>query len=297
MSYAPPPPPPGPPPPGYYPNPYGGYGPPPAPIAPMPHPPRRGGSTIIGTFIGVLVGVAVLVGIVVFFNQPPPPPSCPEGQLCPAPPPATLAPRSPGPSGSFPNQTPQATVSGGPLPSAGQSPQPTPASNAAPFVGGKVWRSQALGYSFEYDPGLWTLGEEEDAFAQLLLGPVEVDVIGYPSSMSVDGALEDALKQTDNFLIGRAPNTRSYDALLGPGIGYVRGKGAVFSATFKNPDGTPGDTAGMTIMAATKGNATVVIVVLVENPDKAFGGGTLQLAARREVDAIVKTFLWEGGGG
>jgi hypothetical protein len=264
----------------------------------MPHPSRRGGNTIIGTFVGALVGVAVLVGIIVFFSQPPPPTSCPEGQLCPPPPPPTLAPRSPGPSGSLPpNKTPQPTPSGGPLPSPGQSPQPTPASNAAPYVGGKVWRSQTLGYSFEYDPGLWTLGEEDDAFAQLLLGPVEVDVIGYPSSTSVDGALQDVLKQTDNFVIGRAPNTRSYDALLGAGIGYVRGKGAVFSGTFKNPDGTPGDTAGITVMAATKGNATVVFVVLVENPDKAFGSGTLQLAARREVDQMVKTFLWEGGGG
>ena len=189
------------------------------------------------------------------------------------------------------------TVSGGPLPSPGQSAQPTPASNAAPFVGGTVWRSQSLGYSFEYDPGTWTLAKSEDKFAQLLLGPVEVDVIGYPASTSVDGALQDVLKQTDNFMIGRAPDTRPYDALLGAGLGYVRGKGAVFSATFKNADGTPGDTAGMTVMAATKGNATVVIVVLVENPDKAFGSGTLQHAARGQVDSIVKTFLWEGGGG
>ena len=97
-------------------------------------------------------------------------------------------------------------------------------------------------------------------------------------------------------MIGRAPNTRPYDALLGPGIGYIRGKGAVFSGTFKNPDGTPGDSAGITVMAATQGKATVVFVVLVENPDNAFGSGTLQHAARTMVDRIVKTFLWEGGG-
>jgi hypothetical protein len=266
-------------------------------MAPMPHPTRRGGNSIIAIFVGALVGIAVLVGIIVFASQPPPPPSCPEGVLCPPPPPPTL------PTGGTPRPT--ATTTGvatprptaqGATPAPGQSPQPTPQSNAAPFVAGSLWRSQTLGYSFEYDNSLWTLGKEDAAFAQLLLGPVEVDVIGYPSSTSVDAALQDALKQVDTFVIGRAPNTRPYDALLGPGIGYIRGKGGVFSGTFKNADGTPGDSAGMTLMAATQGKATVVILVLVENPDKDFGPGTLQHAARSEVDKMVKTFLWEGGG-
>ena len=308
MSYQPPPPPPppgGPPgapggPPGYnyYQPQYTGYGPPPAPMAPMPHPARRGGNAIIGIFIGALVGVAVLVGIIVFASQPPPPDTCPDGVLCPPPPPPTIptggSPRPTGTTtGSLPTPVPTAQ---GTTPGPGQSPQPTPASNAAPFVGGKVWRSQTLGYSFEYDDTLWTLGKEDDAFAQLLLGPVEVDVVGYPSSTSVDEALQQTLQNVDTFVIGRAPNTRPYDALLGPSIGYVNGKGGVFSGTFKNADGTPGDTAGIALMAATQGKATVVFLVLVENPDNDFGSGTLNHAARVEVDKFVKTFLWEGGG-
>jgi len=270
-------------------------------MAPTPHPTRRGGNAIIGIFVGALVGVAVLVGIIVFASQPPPPPACPEGVLCPAPPPPSLPPNgSPRPSattGAF--ATPQPTAQGttpSTTPAPGESPQATPQSNAAPFVGGTVWRSQTLGYSFEYDSSTWTLNREDAAFSQLLLGPVEVDVLGFPSSTSVDAALQKALEQVDSFVIGRAPNTRPYDALLGPGIGYIRGKGAVFSGTFKNPDGTPGDSAGITVMAATQGKATVVFVVLVENPDNAFGSGTLQHAARTMVDRIVKTFLWEGGG-
>ena len=140
------------------------------------------------------------------------------------------------------------------------------------------------------------LSHEDAAFAQLLLGPVEVDVVGYPSSTSVDQALQQTLQNVDTFVIGRAPNTRPYDALLGAGLGYIRGKGGVFSGTFKNADGTPGDSAGITLMAATQGKATVVFIVLVHDPDKAFGNGTLQHAARGLVDRIVKTFLWEGGG-
>jgi hypothetical protein len=294
MSYQPPPPPP-----GYnpYQQQYTGYGAPPPPMAPMPHPTRRGGNAIIGIFVGALVGVAVLVGIIVFASQPPPPPACPEGVLCQAPPPAEP------PTGGTPRPTattsaiatPQPTAQGA-TPAPGQSPQPTPESNAAPFVGGSVWRSQTLGYSFEYDGNAWTLDKEDAAFSRLLLGPVELDIIGYPSSTSVDAALQDALQQVDSFVIGRAPNTRPYDALLGPGIGYIRGKGAVFSGTFKNADGTPGDTAGITLMAATQGKATVVLIVLVDNPDSPYGSGTLQHAARSLVDRIVKTFLWEGGG-
>jgi len=265
-------------------------------MAPMPHPTRRGGNAIIGIFIGALVGVAVLVGIILLASQPPPPDTCPDGVLCPPPPPPTIPTGgSPRPTGTTTGSTPVPTAQGT-TPGPGQSPQPTPASNAAPFVAGKVWRSQTLGYSFEYDDSLWTLGQQDAAFAQLLLGPVEVDVVGYPSSTSVDEALQQTLQNVDTFVIGRAPNTRPYDALLGPSIGYVNGKGGVFSGTFKNADGTPGDSAGIALMAATQGKATVVFLVLVENPDKDFGSGTLNHAARSEVDEMVKTFLWEGGG-
>lgn len=302
---APPPPPPGAPPTGgYY------YGPPQAPGAAAPHQTRGSGRAMIGIFIGALLGVAVLVGIIVLANQPPPPKPCPDAELCGPEPPATLLPgptlqpdqtQTPGPT-LPPLQTPVPTPTGqtpgptplGETPGPDATPVPTPESNAAPFVAGNVWRSSTLGYSFEYDPDLWKLNDEGDAFADLLLGPVELAVQGFPGDVTVQSALNTVLSQTDSFVIGRAANNRSYDALLGPSIGYVRGDGGVYSGTFKNADGTPGDPVGITIMASTNGRVTIVVLVLVSGPDRPFGGGTLQHAARKTADGIVKTFLWEG---
>src|SRR6185503_12656093 len=149
VTYAPPPPP-GPPPPagppaggpppGYY------YGQP-GSMAPPPHPARGGSNMVIGIFLGCLVGVAILVGIIVFAGTPPPPEGCPVGEICPPAPPASFQPK--------PSSTPGGTLP--PLPTPGTqtpgpgSPAPTPQSNAAPYVAGKVWRSTTLGYSFEYD--------------------------------------------------------------------------------------------------------------------------------------------------
>lgn len=313
MSYAPPPP--GPPPPGYGAPPgygqQGGfyYGPPMAPGAPMPHAARGGNTAIIAVFIGALIGVAVLVGIIVLAGQPKQPAACPPGQFCPPVPPPSFAPvASSTPAFTLPPlTTPLPTTPGqtaAPTP-AGQTPGPvgtpvpTPASNAAPHVAGTVWRSSTLGYSFEYDSGLWTLQKEDAAYAELKLGfrnsDVLLDVIGFPGSTSVDSALQEIYTKTDTFVIGRTANTRPYDALLGPGIGYIRGEGDTFLGTLKNSDGTPGDPVSVTAMGATDGKSTVVVVVLVANPDKDLGGDTLQHGARQAADDIVKTFLWSGG--
>lgn len=310
MSYNQPPPPPPPgygpppaPPPGY--GPPGGYyyGPPQAPGAPAPQRSRSGGGPMLAIFIGALVGIGVLVGIIVLANQPPPPTPCPADTFCPPDPRPTVPPdRTPAPNQTdIPVTTlpPIQTAAPTPVdqtPGPGQ-PSPTPGSNAPALVAGTVYRSASLGYSFEYDSSSdgWTVVKSEDAFAQLQLGPVELDVIGFSGDTSVDAALQTVYNQTDSFIIGRAPNTRDYDALLGPSIGYVPGSGGVFSGTWKNADGTPGEQVGITIMASTNGRATVVVVVLVTNPDRQFGNGTLDHAGRSEVDKIIKTFLWEGG--
>jgi hypothetical protein len=311
MSYNQPPPPPPPPgygappapPPGYAPP--GGYyyGPPGAPMPPSPQQSRSRSGPMLAIFIGALIGIGVLVGIIVLASQPPPPKPCPQDTFCPPDPRPTVPPdRTPGPGETVvPGTTLPPVETAAPTP-AGQTPQPgqpspTPASNAPPFVAGTVYRSTSLGYSFEYDSSAdqWTLVKSEPAYAQLQLGPVELDVIGFSGDTSVDSALQTVYTQTDGFIIGRAKNTRDYDALLGPSIGYVAGSGGVFSGTWQNADGTPGDPVGITIMASTNGRATVVVIVFVTGPDRQFGNGTLDHAGRREVDKIIKTFLWEGG--
>lgn len=300
MSYSQPPPPPPPgyppgppsPPPGYSPPGYGPpggyyYGPPQPPGAAAPHGTRAGGSAMAGIFIGVLVGVVVLVGIIVLLNQPPPPDACPVGDICPPVPPPTVGPdRTLGPDETLPPvQTP--------------GPDATPVSNAPPYVAGTPWRSSTLGYSFEYNDTSWTLDTSQDAFARLTWNSqrtAEVNVVGFPATTSVESALQSMYAQLDSFIIGRTLNSRPYDAVLGAGIGYTRGESAVFSGSYKNADGTPGAPVGITVVGATSGRATVVIVVLVADPDTSIGRDTLQRAVRQRVDHILKTFLWDSGG-
>jgi len=262
---------------------------------------------MIGLFIGALLGIAVLVGIIVLAGQPGPPESCPADTICPPPPPPstprptlaagqTTPPVQTLPPGVTPAPTPE-----GQTPGPDTTPLPTPISNAPPAVSGEVWRSPTLGYSFEYDSKVWRVIDSRDAFVHLAinfrpdleLGPVELQIIGFPGDTTVDSALQNVLGQVDTFVIGRAQNTRTYDALLGPGIGYVRGEGDVYSGTFRNGDGSPGAPAGITIMGATNGHATVVLLVLTTNPDKIFSGMSVQHLGRADADQIVKTFLWE----
>jgi hypothetical protein len=96
----------------------------------------------------------------------------------------------------------------------------------------------------------------------------------------------------DTFMIARTPDTDDYDAVLGPGIGYVRGEGAVFSGILLGADGTPVAPGGVTIMASTNGRITVAVVVIVAEPDASSGGDTLQHQVRDAVDDIVKSFDW-----
>lgn len=267
-------------------------------MAPPPHSARGGSNAIIGIFVGCLIGVAVLVGIIVFANQPPPAPGCPVGQNCPPEPPPSFGPKpSQTPAGSLPPLPSAAPTPAGQTP--GPSTAPTPASNAAPYVAGKLWRSTTLGYSFEYDEDRWQVVESDDAYAHFQLRSskydVEVHVIGFAGNVSVDSALQNTYSQTDSFMIGRSANTVTYDALLGPSIGFVRGKGGTFDGTYKNTDGTPGDPVGMTAIGATDGQVTVVVVVDVANPYAVIGHSTANHALRGLVDNFVITFLWPGG--
>jgi len=330
--YSPPPPPPpgsappagSPPPPGWQPAPPQAPPPPPAGFygAPVysgyaPQPAHHGGRSIAIIFIaGIAIFAAVGIGIVLMLQPPPPAEQCREGEACNPPAQPTL-PADPGTSpvavvtptpastatsgpGETPTPGPTATPVGpGPTPTGsppiGPTPTPGPVSSAPPHVGGTVWTSSTLGYSFEYDADDWRLLDEDEDYAELGLGPANFIVLGFPGTTGVAAAMADVTGRLDNFILGRTPNTRSYDALLGPSIGYIRGEGAVYSGTFRNADGTPGEAAGITILGSTDGRVTVVIAVLVSGPDRPLGGDTIQAIVRSYGDEILKTFDWGTG--
>jgi hypothetical protein len=304
----------GPPPPGQPPGPPPtGWGPP----AYYSVTPSRSGANplvIIGLFVGILVLVAAVVGAIVLMNQPAPPkPPCVPGIPCapgPSLPPIALA--TPTPKGGVtpaPGSTPlpppssSAPATGQPGPSAapatppssGFQPQPTPVSDSpAVVLGGSVWRSSTLGYGFEYDPELWDLSQSTDELALLdsLQFNGQLLVEATTAETTPDEMIDQELAVIDGFMIGRTKDKDDYDAVLDPSVGYVRGTSAVFSGILLGNDGTPVAPGGVTIMASTNGRITVVVVVVVAQPDERLGADTYQHLLRTAADDIVKTVDW-----
>ncbi len=159
---------------------------------------------------------------------------------------------------------------------------------------GQLWRSETLGYSFEFDPSLFELGQTDDDTAVFngVFFDAQIVIQAAPGDVSLDELLARQLAIVDNRTIARVPDTDDYDALLGPSIGYVRGEGAVYAGTLVGQDGTPIAPSGVTVLAASDGRITVAIVVLVAQPDLRLGEHTHQHAVRDAADDFLKTFDW-----
>jgi len=276
-------------PPGYYGSPQGYSGPPgyarPS-WAPAPTPSKIGSGRIVGVFVGALVLLAVVAGVIVFLGKPAPPVApCPPGQPCapvPSLPPVGASP--------LPISTPRPQGT----PGASVAPVQTPTSNSPVVIGGTLYTDSSLGYGFEYNPDTFTLASQSDGSAVLngVVFDTQVWVDAKPADTSPSKMIETELGDVDRFLIARVADTDTYDALLGPSIGYIPGQGGVWSGTLTSKDGAPVAPAGVAIVSASDGRITVAIVVIVGTPDARQGGDTQEHAVRSAVDDILKTFKW-----
>ncbi len=266
-------------------------------------------AAIIAVFIGVLIAIIAIAGVVIFLNRPPiPEPPCPPSRPCAPgptlPPVAGVSPTPGAVATPRPTTAPQPTpaTSGAPATPTTGSPAPstpapveTPGSNSpALLLGGSQWRSATLGYGFEYDASLFQLSQESDTLAVFDVPDLNAQVVVDATEDDITAAemIEREAAQIDTFMIARTDDTDDYDAVLGPGIGYVRGETAVYSGILLGADGTPVAPGGVTVMASTNGRITVALIVIVGEPDSALGGDTLQHAVRDAVDDIVKSFDW-----
>ncbi|MEP7158346.1 MAG: hypothetical protein ABI797_02885 [Chloroflexota bacterium] len=285
------------PPPGYF-NPQ----PPPGYFNPQPPPSRVNPMAIVAIFIGAMVGLALVAAIVILFSQPAPPvPPCPTGERCapqPSLPPVSQV--SPRPTTVLPSAgatapaTPSTTLAPGQTATPIPQPSATPMSDSPPLVSETLWLNVPLGFSFEYDASRWTLTEEGDSFAVFVSEPFDAQLIIDVSeaSKTPHEVMENQLAFVDDFMLGRVEDTDSYDALLGPSIGYVRGEGAVYAGTMLSNDGTPVAPGGVTILGATDGRLSAALMLIVWEPDGLLVGDTHQHAARQSADLFLKTFDW-----
>ena len=273
------------------------------------NPGGRGGSrvAIIAVFIGVLIAIVAVAGVLIFLNRPPAPePPCPPGRPCAPGPtlppissaaPSPVAVATPRPTNA-PQPTPAPSASGAtPIPGSPvpATPAPTPESSSPALVlGGSSWRSATLGYGFEYDASLFQLSQSTDTLAVFDVPDLGAQVVVHATDDDITAAemIDREIPQIDSFMIARTNDTDDYDAVLGPGIGYVRGETAVYSGILLGADGTPVAPGGVTVMASTNGRITVALIVIVGQPDSDFGGDTLQHIVRDAVDDIVKSFDW-----
>ena len=272
--------------------------------APSPAPSRTSSGAIVAIFVGVFVLIAVVVGVLVFANQPPPPvPPCQLGQACapvPSLPPVAGGSTLPAAT-ALPHATPAPSLPTASIPvsqpTPGASlgvPGPTPTDTTPAAVSGQRLTDDSLGFGFEYDPDAWSLSDSGAGFAVLSSNyfdcQVWVDVVS--ADTSPQKMMDSELNQVDRFFVGRVADTDTYDALLGPSIGYVRGVGSVWSGTLVSNDGSPLAPGGITIVSSSDGRITAAVVVIVGTPDAQENGDTQQYQARKAADDILKTFDW-----
>lgn len=260
---------------------------------------------IVAAFVGLLVLVVAIAGVVIFLNQPPAPtPPCQPGRACapePSLPPVSAATPTPRNGVATPQPAtpvPASPAQSGAPPSAPASPaipQPTPASDSpAVVLGGSTWRSATLGFGFEFDAELFQLSRSTDELAVLDSVFFEGQVVIEAAAADVTPAemIEQQRAAIDEFMIARTVDTDDYDAVLGPSIGYVSGESAVYSGILLSSDGTPVAPGGVTVLASTDGRITVAVIVIVVEPDSRFGSDTFQHIVRSMADSILKTFDW-----
>jgi hypothetical protein len=249
---------------------------------------------IVLLFVGVLVLVAIVAAAFVSLTAPEPPVApCTAGVPC-APKP-TLGPVSSPVAGATARPLTTPAPGGSPVPGSSLAPVGTPTGDSPPVLSGTLYKDDSLGFSFEYDPDYFSVGRTGPG--TVVLEGDNIDAVVWVDAMAADTApaklLESKLSDVDGIVIARETDTDTYDAVLGPSIGYVPGQGGVWAATLVSNDGTPIEPVGVTVVAATDGRITVAVTVIVGSPDHLLSpDDTRQHGVRSLVDDILKTFNW-----
>jgi hypothetical protein len=211
----------------------------------------------------------------------------------------TAAPSLPHPPPGGATPTPSAsTAAGSAVPSVKSAaaplpqplPKPIPASSAGPEVGGTVWTSSELGYSFQYDPDLWTIEQQDSSGVLMTAGNGNVALV-ITGALSQDASVDDALNgEVDRLSQNILGFTRQDDpSLLLPGsphIGYVPGSGDQYVGTLNSPQG-PTVAVDSAIVAAT--DQRITLLVSLTTVDQ------LRVPAYQAADSILNTVDWGSG--
>ncbi len=235
-------------------------------------PSRLGRMRLLAGF-AVALGLIFLVSAVVatIAKSPEPPPDCVPGQACGGPPPQE------------------------PAPSDASILRP-PADRQVGIRAGVPWRSTELGYEFEYDDDVWVIEHEDARGVEFRLDAsidASLQVEAVPASEAGAEALADQrLSDIESSVPDLAADDRGRYAILGPGIGYIDGIGGSFAGSVTSSQGATVP-VGVSLIAASDGRTTVVITLIVADPDEPVGDESVQRVVRESAaELIFKTFRW-----
>jgi hypothetical protein len=178
--------------------------------------------------------------------------------------------------------------------------RPTGQSRGGPgaYQTGTRWRSDA-GAGVRYDPGAWRTLTKSSTTLELewQQNPlVVVRIVAVPASMTPLGLLNDQLAATRSGYLGVVPDDAAEDALLEPMVGYVHGLGGTYRGTSKLSP-SPGARVEIAFEVATRGSATVLVrAITYQKPQKNQHGIDSPFPAFDVVDALLRTFDWDGQG-
>jgi hypothetical protein len=238
---------------------------------------------LLGGFAVALGIILVGAALVATAAKPPePPPDCKPGQACGGPPPV--------------NPAPSASATTIPGPTASASISPGPSADRVGIRAGVPWKSTELGYEFEYDDSLWVIEHQDGRSAEFRLNAsidASLVVQAVPAiEAGAEALAKRRLAEIASSVPDLAPDDRGRYAILGPAIGYVDGVGGSFAGSVTSPQGatTP---IGLSLIAASDGHTSVVITLIVADPDVPVGDEWAQRVVRESAaELIVKTFRW-----
>jgi hypothetical protein len=150
-----------------------------------------------------------------------------------------------------------------------------------------LYTDDSTGFTFEYDPDIWTIMAQDDGFVVLgaLGGDVAYIVDAAPADrVSVDALFEARRDLSRQQFLGFGRDDDPKRALLGTAIlGHRPGRGGLFGGTLDTPQGPSADYA-IAIVGATDGRITATTAILVPADIRDAG---LQVA-----DTMNNSFMW-----
>lgn len=160
---------------------------------------------------------------------------------------------------------------------------------AAPLHSEAVWRSSEFGFTLEYPPQEWRIGQQGPGGVELKSTVAPVDLVVQGANAAAPPQLVAAkVSSLRSNILGLTADPSTADTILGPEVGYRYGAGGAYVGAVDTPEGVT-DQVLATVQAAVVGRVGIVATTLTDET---------RAGLRRQVygivDEVVNTISWPG---